>query len=227
MDFSPLWISAKITLVAGAIVFVLGILCARLSLGAGRRLRWLLDVIFTLPLVLPPTVVGFVLLVLFGKNSALGRFLASIQLSLIFTWQGAVLAAVVVSFPLMYRAAKGALEQVDKSLLWAARTLGMPEWRVFLRVMAPQAWPGIASGAVLAFARALGEFGATLMLAGNIPGRTQTIPLAIYFATASGNLRAAAIWTVIITVFSCLMLALLNRTPRRARSKSSAVKTGE
>lgn len=216
-DLTPLWISLRTTLWAGFTVFFLGIVCARVFLYAGPRVKWLTDVLFTLPMVLPPTVLGFFLLVVCGKNSPLGKLLAQFDLSLIFTWQATVLAAVVVSFPLMYRAAKGALEQVNQDLVWAARTLGFGEVRVFLRVMIPQAWPGIAAGAVLAFARALGEFGATLMIAGNIPGRTQTIPVAIYFATAAGNMRAAAIWGAVITVVSCVALGILNAwTGRKA-----------
>ncbi|MBE6905961.1 MAG: molybdate ABC transporter permease subunit [Ruminococcaceae bacterium] len=216
-DWSPLAISLRTVLCAGVLVFVLGIGFARLFLYAGGRVKWITDVIFTLPLVLPPTVIGFFLLVLFGKNSPLGRTLAQIGLSLIFTWQATVAAAVVVSFPLMYRAAKGAFEQVDENLIWAARTLGMSEWTIFIRVLIPQAWPGIAAGTALSFARALGEFGATLMIAGNIPGRTQTIPIAIYFATAAGNMRTAGIWVAVITAVSCLALGLMNYYNARAK----------
>lgn len=216
-DWSPLAISLRTVLCAGALVFVLGIGFARLLLYAGGRVKWITDVIFTLPLVLPPTVIGFFLLVLFGKNSPLGKALAQIGLSLIFTWQATVAAAVVVSFPLMYRAAKGAFEQVDENLVWAARTLGMSEWTIFIRVLIPQAWPGIAAGTALSFARALGEFGATLMIAGNIPGRTQTIPIAIYFATAAGNMCTAGIWVAVITAVSCLALGLMNYYNARAK----------
>ncbi|MEM1484219.1 molybdate ABC transporter permease subunit [Oscillospiraceae bacterium PP1C4] len=215
-DLTPLWISLRTSLCAGVIVFLLGVVCARAFLYVGGRLKWLVDVVFTLPLVLPPTVVGFFLLVACGKNSSLGRFLSHFNLSLIFTWQATVLAAVVVSFPLMYRAAKGAFEQVDPDLVWAARTLGMSEWEIFHKVLIPQAWPGIAAGAVLSFARALGEFGATLMIAGNIPGRTQTIPVAIYFATAAGNMRAATIWVAVITIVSCVALGAMNWYNTRA-----------
>ncbi|WP_312640407.1 molybdate ABC transporter permease subunit [Hydrogenoanaerobacterium sp.] len=221
-DLTPLWISIKTSLLAGVITFVLGVLCARLFLNVSGRVKWLLDVVFTLPLVLPPTVVGFLLLVLCGKNSALGQLLRRFDLAIIFTWQATVISAVVVSFPLMYRAAKGALEQVDENLIWAGRTLGMSEWRIFLRVQVPQAWPGIASGAVLSFARALGEFGATLMIAGNIPGRTQTIPIAIYFATAAGNMRVATIWVAIITLISCIVLGFMNYS---GGQKSPSIKT--
>lgn len=216
-DWSPLAISLRTVLCAGVLVFVLGIGFARLLLYAGGRVKWITDVIFTLPLVLPPTVIGFFLLVLFGKNSPVGKALAQIGLSLIFTWQATVAAAVVVSFPLMYRAAKGAFEQVDENLVWAARTLGMSEWTIFIRVLIPQAWPGIAAGTALSFARALGEFGATLMIAGNIPGRTQTIPIAIYFATAAGNMRTAGIWVAVITAVSCLALGLMNYYNARAK----------
>lgn len=209
-DISPFWISVRTSCLAGIITFVLGILCARLFLNINNHLKWLVDVLFTLPMVLPPTVVGFFLLVFFGKNSAVGNFLDRYGVSLIFTWQATVLAAVVVSLPLMYRAAKGAFEQVDISTIWAARTLGMSETKIFLRVMIPQAWPGILAGAILSFARGLGEFGATLMIAGSIPGRTQTIPIAIYFATASGDMQTAGIWVAVITGISCAVLGAMN-----------------
>ena len=223
-DLSPLGISLRTSLLAAVLIFVLGVLCARLFLYARGWVKWLTDVVFTLPLVLPPTVVGFFLLVTVGKQSPLGRLLARFDLSLIFTWQATVVAAVVVAFPLMYRAAKGAFEQVDENLVWAARTLGMSERAIFLRVLVPGAWPGIAAGAVLSFARALGEFGATLMIAGNIPGRTQTIPIAIYFATAAGDMRTAGFWVAVITVVSCAVLGVMNlfsaRQARRDRGEA-------
>ncbi len=215
-DVSPLWISLRTSVCAGVIVFVLGLCCARACLYAKGWVKWLTDVLFTLPLVLPPTVLGYFLLIAIGKNSPLGQVLMQWDVSLIFTWPATVIAAVVVAFPLMYRAAKGALEQVDMDMVWAARTLGMNEWRIFIRIMLPQAWPGIAAGLVLAFARALGEFGATMMIAGNIPGQTQTIPMAIYFATAAGNMRTAGIWVAIITAVSCLALAVMQYYQARA-----------
>lgn len=221
-DLAPLWISLRTSVLAAVLVFFFGVLFARLFLYANGPVKWLTDVLFTLPLVLPPTVVGFFLLVVFGRNSPIGRFLGGLDISLVFSWQATVLAAVVVSFPLMYRAAKGALEQVPVDLVWAARTLGMPESRIFLRVMVPQAWPGIAAGAALSFARALGEFGATMMIAGNIPGRTQTMPVAIYFATAGGHMDAAAIWVAIITVVSCIVLGLMNYYNGRQTVKNAA-----
>ncbi|MCI8649496.1 MAG: molybdate ABC transporter permease subunit [Anaerotruncus sp.] len=218
-ELTPLFLSLRTALCASGIVFLLGIACARLFLYARGWVKWLTDVLFTLPLVLPPTVLGFFLLVLCGKHGPLGRLMLRYGVSLLFSWQATVLAAVVVSFPLMYRAAKGALEQVEEELVWAARTLGWGELRIFLRVMLPQALPGIAAGAVLSFARALGEFGATLMVAGNIPGRTQTMPLAIYFATAAGNMRAAAIWGWIITLVSCIVLGMMQLCSTRARRR--------
>lgn len=209
-DIAPLWISIRTSVLSGIITFVLGILFARLFLNINDKIKWLVDVIFTLPLVLPPTVVGFFLLVLLGKNSTIGQILDQFDASLIFTWQATVIASVVVSMPLMYRTSKGAFEQVDINTIWAARTLGMSEIKIFLRVMLPQAWPGVLAGTVLSFARGLGEFGATLMVAGNIPQHTQTIPIAIYFATVSGDMYTAGIWVAVITGVSCLSLIGMN-----------------
>jgi molybdate transport system permease protein len=217
MDYSPLFISVKTSLLAVAITVVLGIGAARLFMNANSRLQWLLDVIFTLPLVLPPTVVGFILLVIFGKNSGVGQALASIGQSIIFTSKAAVLAAVVVSFPLMYRSAKGAFEQVDVTLIWAARTLGLSEARICFSILFPLALPGLLSGAVLSFARALGEFGATLMIAGNIPRVTQTMPVAIYFANAAGKTDIALMWCGVILVFSFTFLGILNLIGQKER----------
>ena len=169
-----------------------------------------MDGIFTLPMVLPPTVVGFFLLIIFGKNSILGNFLGKLGISVLFTWQGAVIAAVVVSFPIMYRTARGAFEQVDRNLIHAARTLGMSEWEIFFKVMLPVSWPGVAAATILAFARALGEFGATIMLAGNIPKKTQTMSVAIYTAVQSGNRSLAYVWVGIIMAISFLTIILMN-----------------
>lgn len=215
LDISPLFISLKVSIIAILIVALLGLVIAGLCIRVEGHLRWILDALFTLPMVLPPTVIGFILLMLVGKNSGLGRLLERIQLSLIFTQQGAILAATIVSFPLMYRSAKGAFEQVDQDIIWAARSLGLSELSIFIKVIIPEAWPGIMSGIILAFVRALGEFGATIMIAGSIPGVTQTIPLTIYFSTINGKTTLATLWTIIITIISCLMLALLNRYNRR------------
>ncbi|MCC3528767.1 MAG: molybdate ABC transporter permease subunit [Microcoleus sp. PH2017_22_RUC_O_B] len=209
-DLSPLWISLKSSAIATFFTFFLGIAAARWMLSTRIRGKALIEGIFISPLVLPPTVVGFLLLLLFGRNGAIGQFLLKFDLTIIFTWQAAVITATVVSFPLMYKTALGAFEQIDANLLNAARTLGASEWTVFWRIMLPLAWPGILAGTILAFCRALGEFGATLMLAGNIPGQTQTIPMAIYFAVESGDIRQAAIWVLIVFSISLTMLAGVN-----------------
>ncbi|MEG4986362.1 molybdate ABC transporter permease subunit [Microcoleus sp. BR0-C5] len=209
-DISPLWISLKSSAIATFITFFMGIAAARWMLSTRIRGKALIEGIFISPLVLPPTVVGFLLLLLFGRNGAIGQFLLQFDLTIIFTWQAAAITATVVSFPLMYKTALGAFEQIDANLLNAARTLGASEWQVFWRIMLPLAWPGILAGTILAFARALGEFGATLMLAGNIPGQTQTIPMAIYFAVEAGDMGQAAIWVLIILSISLTMLTAVN-----------------
>lgn len=167
------------------------------------------DGLLIMPLLLPPTVVGFLLLLVFGNRGLLGRALSEWGMPIVFTWPGAVIAAAVVTFPLIYRTARGAFEQVDPDLPDAARTMGAGEWSLFWRVVLPLSWPGITAGIILSFARALGEFGATLMLAGNIPGKTQTMPIAIYFAVEGGKRDAALIWTgIMITVATVSILAL-------------------
>lgn len=213
-DYAPLFISLRAALLSSIFVFILGTAAARLCLNIRGKLLVFLDVLFTLPMVLPPTVLGFFLLVLFGRNSILGSLLAKAGLSLIFSWQATVIASVVVAFPLMYKGAKGALEQVNEDHVWAARTLGMSETAVFIRIMLPEAWPGILAGLALSFARSLGEFGATLMIAGNIPGKTQTIPMAIYFATAGGDMQTAWVWVGVIIAVSCIALFSMSMLSR-------------
>jgi molybdate transport system permease protein len=161
---------------------------------------------FLLPLVLPPTVVGFLLLLLFGRKGPVGKLLLYFGATVVFSWPATVIASAVVAFPLMYLTARAALEQVDPHFLQAARTLGANEWRVFREVALPLAWPGVLAGTILSFARALGEFGATLMLAGNIPGRTATIPIAIYFAVEADDMHAALGWCVIDIAISLVVL---------------------
>jgi molybdate ABC transporter permease protein len=202
LDLSPLWISLKVAILATVLTFFAGIAVAYWMLNYRGRGKFLLEGIFIAPLILPPTVVGFLLLLVFGKNGVVGQLLMSIDFSIVFTWYGAVITATVVAFPLMYRTALGAFEQIDQNFLAVARTLGASEWTVFRRVLLPLALPGVLAGAVLAFARALGEFGATLMLAGNIPGQTQTIPMAIYFAVEAGAMNEAWFWAVIIMMIS-------------------------
>jgi molybdate transport system permease protein len=194
MDWSPLLISLATSLAATAVTLVAGLAAAawrQNRAGAGAAL---VDGIFILPLVLPPTVVGFLLLLLFGRNGPLGKLLLQIGATVVFSWPATVIAATVVAFPLMYITARAALEQVDPQLLQAARTLGSSEARIFREVALPLAWPGVLAGTILSFARALGEFGATLMLAGNIPGKTETIPIAIYFAVEANEIQRAIVW---------------------------------
>jgi len=221
LDYSPLWISLKIALISTFFTFFLGLLAAWLVTRL-RRAKYIVDGILSIPLVLPPTVVGFLLLVFFGKSTAVGRFLNSVGCRVIFTWQGAVIAAAVVSFPVMYRGIRGALEQVDENIVYAARTLGMKEFTILRRILVPAAWPGIAAAAVLSFARALGEFGATLMIAGNLPGRTRTMSIAVYTAMQGGNRALAYKWVLIIVAFSLTILILMNyftdRSFRRKRA---------
>ncbi len=202
MNMLPLWISLKTAVSATFLAFILGVAAAKLMSVYQGRFKSVLDGVLILPLVLPPTVVGFLLLVLFGRRGPLGQLLASLGTTVIFSWSATVIAATVVAFPLMYRTTLGAFEQVDRDLLDAARTMGVPEGSIFTRIIIPLAWPGIAAGTILAFARALGEFGATLMLAGNIPGKTQTIPLTIFFLVESGERTNAAIWVLIIIIIS-------------------------
>jgi molybdate transport system permease protein len=217
-DLAPLWISVKTSAAATALAFVLGIAAARaLSQYRGRG-RGVLDGIFLLPLILPPTVVGFLLLLVFGRRSAIGHALEQIGLTIAFSWPATVIAATVIAFPLMYRTTLGAFEQVNPNLPGAARTLGAGEWRIFRRVLLPLAWPGVLAGTVLAFARALGEFGATLMLAGNIPGRTQTMPVAIFFFAEGGETNRAVAWVILLVAISLAAVAVMNYwgQPRRA-----------
>ena len=209
MDFSPFWISIKVAACATAITFAAGLAAARLVMFM-KRGKGIVDGLFSLPMVLPPTVVGFFLLMIFGTNGMLGSLLASIGMSVVFTWQGAVIAAAAVSFPIMYRTARGALEQVDENLINAGRTLGMSESRIFFKILLPMSRPGIAAAAILSFARALGEFGATMMLAGNIPGRTQTMSIAIYTAMQGGNREKAYVWVAVIMAMSFGVMILMN-----------------
>ena len=208
-DLSPLWISLKVALPATIFTFVLGI-CAARTVVKLKHGQAVIDGLFTLPLVLPPTVVGFFLLLAFGKNSLVGQFFSQFGFSFIFSWQGAVIASTVVSFPLMYRTVRGAFEQIDQEYLYAARTLGMTEGKIFRKIIIPLAWPGILAGTILSFARALGEFGATIMIAGNIPGKTQTMSVAVYTAVQAGDRKSAYLWVMIIVCFSFVMMLAMN-----------------
>lgn len=209
-DFSPALISIKVSVTATVIVFFLGLFAAwKMAVYEGKS-KGILDGILTLPLVLPPTVAGFLILLVIGVNGPVGKLLGLLGVNLVFTWQAVVVAAAVVSFPLMYKTARGAFEQIDGNMLRAARTLGLTERKVFWKVTVPLAWPGIAAATALSFARALGEFGATMMVAGSIPGKTQTIPVAIYFATQSGDMRLGMIWVMIIFAISLSVMVASN-----------------
>lgn len=212
MDLSPVFISMKVALTSIVFTFFLGIGLARIVENLkSRRMKIWLDGLLTLPLVLPPTVAGFFLLYLLGVKRPIGLFLLKVfNYKIVFTWQAAVLAAVLISFPLMYRSARGAFEQVDMNLVYAARTLGLSERIIFWRILMPCAAPGILSGGVLAFARGLGEFGATAMIAGNIAGKTRTLPLAIYSGVAAGDMAGAGKYVLIIVTISLLMVGTMN-----------------
>jgi molybdate transport system permease protein len=199
---SPLWISLRTVLVATAITFFLGIAAARWMAHYSGKFKNLIDGLLILPLVLPPTVVGLGLLLIFGKNGPLGEFLSLFNTTVVFSWPATVIAAAVMSFPLMYMTSRGAFEQVDSRVEDAARTLGASEWRIFWSVTLPLAWPGVAAATVLSLARCLGEFGATLMLAGNIPGKTATIPVAIYFSIQAGDMNQALVLVGIVMVIA-------------------------
>jgi molybdate ABC transporter permease protein len=209
-DPSPLITSIATTCTATIATFFLGLFAARAMYELRGPLKAWIDGVLTLPLVLPPTVVGFFLLLIFGRRSFTGQILEKIGITIVFSWPATVIAATVVAFPLMYRTSLGALEQVNPTLLQAARTLGASEWVVFRRVQLPLAGPGVLAGTVLAFARAMGEFGATLMLAGNIPGRTQTMPIAIFSAAEGGDMGGAMIWVALIVALSLAIIRLLH-----------------
>lgn len=212
MDVTPILISVKTAAMSIVVTFFLGIVCARwIAYMKSSRAKMIIDGLLTLPLVLPPTVLGFFLLLIFGVKRPLGYFiLKTFGVTIVFSWWATVIAAVVVAFPLMYRSARGAFEQVDRDLIYAGRTLGMSEGRIFRSVVIPAALPGIASGGVLAFARGLGEFGATIMLAGNIAGRTRTLPLAIYSDVSGGHMESAYSYVLILCIFSFAVVVVLN-----------------
>ena len=205
-NFSPLWISIKTSITATFIVFFIGIAAAWFMANYKGKARGVIDAVFTLPMVLPPTVVGFILLAIIGKNFPIGDVLNGFGITLIFTWFATVIAATVVAFPLMYKTCVGAFSQIDINVINAARTLGASEWKIFWKVAVPLALPGVAAGTVLAFARALGVFGATMMIAGSIPGKTETIPIAIYFAVANGETNTAIKWVILIFIISLAVM---------------------
>lgn len=210
MDISPLIISIKTSLVATLITFILGIIISYKIFWYKGRYESLIDTMLTLPFVLPPTVVGFFILITIGKNGPVGMILKTIDINLIFTWTATVISAVIVSFPIMYRSLKSSFEQIDNNMIFAAKTLGLSEKEIFMKIMLPISYPGIIGAVILSFARAIGEFGATLMIAGNIPGKTQTMPIAIFFAVESGDMNKAMIWVMIIIGISSIVITISN-----------------
>ena len=212
---SPVLISLKVAVIATVVTFLVGLGLARLFSARKVPLRRLWEALLLLPMVFPPTLTGYLLLVLFGKRGLLGGALAQVGLSVVFTWGAAVIASFVVSLPLMYQNCKAALLGVEPQYAQAARTLGVPEGRIFLRITLPIAAPGILAGTALSFARALGEFGATLMIAGNIPGRTQTIPLALFSAVEGGRNTEANILLGITVAISFCLVAVVGWAERR------------
>ena len=222
MEWSPIWISIKTAACTIVVVFFLGLAAAKLVADRkSEKTKMILDGILTLPMVLPPTVAGYFLLYLFGVKRPIGMFFLNyFGIKIAFSWGSTVLAAAVISFPLMYRTSRGALEQVDENLIYAARTLGFSEWKIFFRVSLPACMPGIASGAILAFARGLGEFGATAMIAGNILGKTRTLPLAVYSAVSAGDMETAGDYVMVIVLVSFLAVVFLNfLTGKERRSR--------
>lgn len=211
LDWSPLFISLKTGAVATVFSFFLGIYMARNVIKAPPIIKSVLDGIMTLPMVLPPTAAGFFLLLLFSRRRPLGMLLYdSFNIKVVQSWLGCIIAATVISLPLMYRNARAAFEQVDVNLIYAGRTLGMSEMKIFWKIVIPTAGPGIASGTVLTFARALGEYGATSMLAGNIPGKTGTISQKIAMVIQDGDFATAGLWTGIVMAISFVIIVLMN-----------------
>lgn len=211
LDWSPLFISIKTGIVATIFSFFLGIFAARKVVKTTPGKKAIIDGILTLPMVLPPTVAGFFLLLIFSRRRPFGIFLfENFGIKVVQTWLGCIIAATVISFPLMYRNARAAMEQIDVNLIYAGRTLGMSDTEIFWKVVIPTAGPGIASGTILTFARALGEYGATSMLAGNIPGKTGTISQKIAMVIQDGDYMTAGVWVAIVMVIAFLVIFLMN-----------------
>ena len=211
LDYSPLYVSLKTGIVATIFSFFLGLFAARRVIKAGPKVKAIADGILTLPMVLPPTAAGFFLLLLFSRRRPFGILLyEQFGIKVVQTWAGCIIAATVIAFPLMYRNARAAFEQIDVNLIYAGRTLGMPDSKIFWKVAVPSAGPGLVAGTILTFARALGEYGATSMLAGNIPGKTGTISQRIAMVIQDGNYLTAGIWVVIIMLVAFVLIVLMN-----------------
>lgn len=211
LDWSPLYISLKTGVAATIFSFFIGIFLARKVLKAGPRVKAIVDGILTLPMVLPPTVAGFFLLLIFSKRRPFGAFLfEKFDIKVVQSWAGCVIAAIVIALPLMYKNARAAFEQVDANLIYAARTLGMSETKIFWKVVVPAAGPGVASGTILTFARALGEYGATSMLAGNIPKKTATMSQRIAMVIQDGDYMTAGVWVAVMVIIAFVIVVAMN-----------------
>ena len=218
LDWSPLYISMKTGIAATIFSFFLGIYAATKVVKAGPKMKAILDGFLTLPMVLPPTVAGFFLLLIFSRRRPFGIFLfEQFHIKVVQTWLGCIIAATVIAFPLMYRNARAAFEQIDVNLIHAGRTLGMSEITIFWKVVVPAAGPGILSGTILTFARALGEYGATSMLAGNIPGKTGTISQRIAMVIQDGDYATAGVWVAIVIFIAFLIIVLMNLVSNRGK----------
>ena len=211
INWSPLFISLKTGFVAIIFIFILGVIGAIAVMKMNNRAKWIIDAVFTMPLVLPPTVAGYLLLLVFSLRRPFGIFLKNeLGIKVVQSWSGCVIAAVVISFPLMYRSARAAFEQIDINIIYAGRTLGMSEFEIITKVVIPTAMPGLLSGGILSFARAIGEYGATAMLAGNVLGKTRTISVAIASEVAGGNFDIAGIWTCVIVLIAFVIVLAIN-----------------
>ena len=211
LDWSPLIISLKTGVVATIVSFFIGLFAARKVIKLSYKAKAIVDGILTLPMVLPPTVAGFILLLIFSRRRPIGIFLdQQLDIQVVHTWLGCIIAATVIAFPLMYRNARAAFEQIDANLVYAGRTLGMSEMNIFWRIVVPTAGPGIASGTILTFARAMGEYGATSMLAGNIPGKTGTVSQRIAMVIQDGDFVTAGFWVVIVLLIAFVIIFLVN-----------------
>ena len=211
LDWSPLIISPKTGVVATIISFFIGLFAARKVVKLSYKAKAVVDGILTLPMVLPPTVAGFILLLIFSRRRPIGIFLdQQLDIQVVHTWLGCIIAATVIAFPLMYRNARAAFEQIDANLVYAGRTLGMSDMNIFWKIVVPTAGPGIASGTILTFARAMGEYGATSMLAGNIPGKTGTVSQRIAMVIQDGDFVTAGFWVVIVLLIAFVIIFLVN-----------------
>ncbi len=211
IDFSPLIISLKTGLISIIFIFIIGTILAFFVTSLNRKLKIIIDSVFTLPLVLPPTVAGYLLLLIFSLRRPFGNFLnEELGIRIVQSFSACVISSFVIAFPLMYQNARTAFEQVDQNLIFAGKTLGLSERKIFFKIIIPNAKNGLIAGGILSFARAIGEYGATSMLAGNILGKTRTISMAIYTEVSKGNYKMAGFWTIVIVIIAFIIMFLTN-----------------